>query len=1340
MVDNTNPSQSVGGAIAATPPVPNTSASSTAAPSRTSSLSNAKKIVFNGLAFQTYTRNTKPPADGPDYSHVANNTQRMASPIKALTSNLTETYRHCNPQFLYASTLNPKRVLTHPSDGVANQGYDNNNSDYIIYVNDVIGTAQGHRYQVLDLLGQGTFGQVVKCKKLPDDTDTYPVEEGAEELVAIKILKNRPAYLNQGLLEVRVLEHISQRGQEPGKGHTVRLLDYFIFRRHLCLVFELLSVNLYELVKQNQFRGLSTNLIRVFMVQILDSLIMLSQASVIHCDLKPENILLQSLNSPRIKLIDFGSACFENQTVYSYIQSRHYRSPEVLFGQTYSSSIDVWSLGCIAAELFLGLPLFPGSSEFNQVCRIVEMLGLPPDEVLDRGRSSSRFFKPARSDSPGTPGPRYQLKTEAEYERENNVTLPPHKKYFNYITLDDIVMNYAFKKNASIQEIDRERAVRRSFCNFVYGLLHLDSTKRWTPQQARGHPFITGDPYTEPYVPPPGLSHAHMQSPRGVISPPGHPSPVSIPIPVPGPMQPNPSMGMAMAMGMQMPGRPPGVGDLVPASAAAMVGSPYGLPSPAGQQHGWGHRRPNMQPEIGGFSPRGALPSHLLPSASGLALGQSPGNQNVPFAPYQHSESSPSLGDANDGGQRFRARSKSDTKAHPPGINLSGLAGGGRNSPATGAGDRPPMYPNSSGNAQNAASGTQLSPRRRSGGMQPPSPNLSSTSGYDVYGMTSPRGPDPSTSQRHPHANNRGQQQQTRPPAEDPSWQAQQGRTRSRSFTDQQQLPQGQYVGYPPQLQLHPSPHGGSQYYPYQQQQQQQQQHAYSYQYPSQQPFVNGQSPHNGGYVPYSSGGMYAGPNPAGLMQSPSNAPMSQPSPDNQRFFSPSPSSSAGDPSEDEQLIFGFEEGAPTTSPPKLAPMSAPSSLTTSYPVPPLSSDATVQITAKENAAITHPGSTPYSSVRYSQGNVPPPGAWASSAAPYYSSSVPDPSILGLSPYAPPMLGRVAFPLSPPQGQAPTHTHMQPHPQMQQPTQGQGYPNTPTKPASSSGHTGRQRHGTAPSKLSQSPKHISSPPGSGPSQPTAAHSSSLRTPPRPPAHPLVSPVQTHQGQFHPTNFLTSPAQTGATMPPHSVTNPKNIPVIPKANSFLGPSSAPNTPQFSTSSTPYVPLSMMSPSGMNPYATPFQVGVSPSAGPGFKPKAQVRPSGSSGAPSQGLVDANTSGVRLPTKTDAKGALPVPLSYIPPELGSIPQPSPAAHPHDWVTSGAPFVPSGAAPQGVENIATVIEDYNPDIAEDNHPANKGPHPRRGVVIGRSRDAVSSGLPPARQGGSDAQTDEPG
>ena len=175
----------------------------------------------------------------------------------------------------------------------------------------------------------------------------------------------------------------------------VRLLDSFVFRGHLCLVFELLSINLYELIKMNQHRGFSINLLRVFLKQIIEAQIIIAKSHTIHCDLKPENILLCELTSPHIKIIDFGSACKENQTIFTYIQSRFYRSPEVILGIGYSSAIDIWSIGCIAAELFFGLPLFPGHSEYNQICRIVDMFGLPPTYMLAQGITS--FPLPLRS-------------------------------------------------------------------------------------------------------------------------------------------------------------------------------------------------------------------------------------------------------------------------------------------------------------------------------------------------------------------------------------------------------------------------------------------------------------------------------------------------------------------------------------------------------------------------------------------------------------------------------------------------------------------------------------------------------------------------------------------------------------------------------------------------------------------------------------------------------------------------------------------------------------------------------------------------------------------------------
>lgn len=441
-----------------------------------------KRVAEHGLRPR---HNSQPPL------RRANPDGGFLSPLQAATTHLPQTFRICNPNFNYLSSQNPRRVLTKPSEGKKNDGHDNIDSDYILYVNDVLGIDEGHKYLILDVLGQGTFGQVVKCQNMK-----------TLEVVAVKVIKNKTAYFNQSMMEVTILDLLNNKLDKSDEHHILRLKDTFIHRHHLCLVFELLSVNLYELIKQNQFRGLSINLVRVFATQLLNAMTVLNEAKIIHCDLKPENILLKNLETPNLKVIDFGSACHERQTVYTYIQSRFYRSPEVLLGLPYSASIDIWSLGCIAAELFLGLPLFPGSSEYNQMTRITEMLGQPPSWMLEMGKQSGEFFeKSLESDSAGRK--RYRLKTLEQYSREHQVTEQPSKRYFQETTLHDIIMKYPLpRKNMSEKELQKENYLRISFVDFVNGLLNMNPLERWSPQQARLHPFITGEMFNGPFVPP----------------------------------------------------------------------------------------------------------------------------------------------------------------------------------------------------------------------------------------------------------------------------------------------------------------------------------------------------------------------------------------------------------------------------------------------------------------------------------------------------------------------------------------------------------------------------------------------------------------------------------------------------------------------------------------------------------------------------------------------------------------------------------------------------------------------------------------------------------------------
>ena len=104
-----------------------------------------------------------------------------------------------------------------------------------------------------------------------------------------------------------------------GQESVVRMYGKFEFRSHIYISFELLSMNLYEFLKMNSFRGMSFSLIRRITIQCLQALMFTKRNKIIHCDLKPENVLLKDSAKSGIKVIDFGSSCFDDEKMYSYI-------------------------------------------------------------------------------------------------------------------------------------------------------------------------------------------------------------------------------------------------------------------------------------------------------------------------------------------------------------------------------------------------------------------------------------------------------------------------------------------------------------------------------------------------------------------------------------------------------------------------------------------------------------------------------------------------------------------------------------------------------------------------------------------------------------------------------------------------------------------------------------------------------------------------------------------------------------------------------------------------------------------------------------------------------------
>ncbi|KAK6515679.1 dual-specificity tyrosine-(Y)-phosphorylation regulated kinase [Arthrobotrys conoides] len=342
----------------------------------------------------------------------------------------------------FTGSANARKVVGDLNSGpsVCNFGYDDERGDYTI----IIGDHLAYRYEVIDVLGKGSFGQVVRC-----------IDHKTGGLVAVKIIRNKKRFHQQALVEVNILQKL--REWDPGDQHSlVKFTQSFYFRGHLCISTELLGMNLYEFIKSNDFRGFSLRLIRRFTKQLLNSLILLKGHRVIHCDLKPENILLAHPMQSDIKVIDFGSSCLEHEKVYTYIQSRFYRSPEVILGMTYGLPIDMWSLGCILAELFTGYPIFPGENEQEQLACIMEVFGPPEKHLIEKSSRKKLFF-----DSFGKP--RMIVSSKGRRRRPSSKTLQ------QAIKCDD-----------------------EAFLDFLAGCLRWDPDKRIKPEEAIQHEFITG--------------------------------------------------------------------------------------------------------------------------------------------------------------------------------------------------------------------------------------------------------------------------------------------------------------------------------------------------------------------------------------------------------------------------------------------------------------------------------------------------------------------------------------------------------------------------------------------------------------------------------------------------------------------------------------------------------------------------------------------------------------------------------------------------------------------------------------------------------------------------------
>ncbi|ULU10760.1 hypothetical protein L5515_000854 [Caenorhabditis briggsae] len=247
------------------------------------------------------------------------------------------------------------------------------------------------RYETIRHLGEGQFANVYMAKDL---------ETG--EVVAIKKIKlgsreeAKDGINRTAIREIKLLKEIHH-------DNIITLRDVIGHRTSIQLVFDFMDTDLEHVVK-DQSIILSPSHIKNITMQMLLGMEFLHTHWILHRDLKPNNLLLNNMG--RVKVTDFGLARFfgsPNRNYTHQVVTRWYRAPELLFGaRSYGVGIDIWSIGCIIAELLLRNPIFPGDSDIDQLVKIFNVLGCPTDESWPTMKAMNSYvnIKP-QSETPG---------------------------------------------------------------------------------------------------------------------------------------------------------------------------------------------------------------------------------------------------------------------------------------------------------------------------------------------------------------------------------------------------------------------------------------------------------------------------------------------------------------------------------------------------------------------------------------------------------------------------------------------------------------------------------------------------------------------------------------------------------------------------------------------------------------------------------------------------------------------------------------------------------------------------------------------------------------------------
>lgn len=318
--------------------------------------------------------------------------------MKKTTNNVNNNHSSNNNNYHHhkRSTSTPNKTSRRERSDSGHVNIRDDDEGHLIYVP---GDVLHHRYEIRRTLGEGTFGKVVEV-----------IDRRGEQnqRLALKIIKNVEKYREAARLEINVLKTIKDKDPD-GVNLCVTLLDSFDYYGHMCIAFDMLGLSVFDFLKDNNYIPYPIDQVRHISYQLCLSVKFLHDIALTHTDLKPENILFVNsdynvvfnhrkrrderiVRRTDIKVIDFGSATFDWEHHSTIVSTRHYRAPEVILELGWSQPCDVWSVGCILFELYLGFTLFQTHDNKEHLAMMERILGPIPYRMAKQSKKTKYFY------------------------------------------------------------------------------------------------------------------------------------------------------------------------------------------------------------------------------------------------------------------------------------------------------------------------------------------------------------------------------------------------------------------------------------------------------------------------------------------------------------------------------------------------------------------------------------------------------------------------------------------------------------------------------------------------------------------------------------------------------------------------------------------------------------------------------------------------------------------------------------------------------------------------------------------------------------------------------------